>query len=87
MRSAKVCALGVVALIVGSLLAADYAMARGGGRGGGRGGSTRGGGSRARSMRNARKDKGDRKDIEDARERLRQQDYRDHDAGRDRGNG
>ena len=78
--------LSAMVLVLGSLLAADTAMARGGG---GRGGGGRGGGGGMKKgggakVTNKSAQKGPAKDLEALRERLRQSDYRDHDASRDR---
>jgi hypothetical protein len=77
--------LVLTALAAGlGLVAADAAFARGGGGGGGnRGGG--GGRSAARRARQSKKDDGKKRDLEAQRERLRQMDYRDRDASRDRG--
>ncbi len=70
----------------------DSAAARGGGGGGGGGGGARGGGggtrggsARAANLKRQNTKKKDPKELEAERERLRQLDYRDVDAGSDRG--
>ncbi len=83
--------LAGTALVLCTVLGADLAMARGGGGGGGGGGRGGGGGSQGgsrgantRVQRQDRKKK-DPKRLEAERERLRQMDFRDRDAGSDRG--
>ena len=90
MRTSRLSGLAIAALAVFTLAASDFALARGGGGGGGRGGGARrGGGGRSGTGggiggSKSSKDK-NKKDLEAARERLRQADYRGRDAGRDRG--
>jgi hypothetical protein len=86
MNRRYVLATGLLFLF-GSILSAVPADARGGGGGrggGGRGGGGRGGGGGHTRMRNTGGKPKDHKDVEAARERLRQSDYRDRDAPRDR---
>jgi len=68
-------------LALAGLAAADAVQARGGGGGGG----TRGKSAASRRARQQAKKDGKKKDVEAARERLRQMDYRDRDSSRDRG--
>jgi len=65
--------------VLAGFVAADSVEARGGG--GGRGGGA--GRAAGRAGRTNKKDD-KKKDIEAARERLRQMDYRDQDSSRDR---
>lgn len=88
MRLTKFSTLAIAFLAIVALTAPDFAFARGGGgRGGGRAGPTpKSGAAGGKSVGGTRsgKDK-NRKDLESARERLRQADYRGRDSGRDRG--
>lgn len=91
MRPTKFSSLAIAILAILTVAAPDFAFARGGGGGGGggRGGAGRtprsgatGGGSIGGAKSSKDKNK---KDLEGARERLRQADYRGRDSGRDRG--
>ncbi len=89
MRLNKRSYLAVAVLATLAVASSDLAFARGGGGGGGRGGrgpapksGTAGGKSVGGSKSSKDKNK---KDLEGARERLRQADYRGRDSGGDRG--
>lgn len=98
MRPTKFSILGIAALAILAFTASDLAFARGGasgGGGGGGGGGNRGGGGRAPTPKGtpqpktiggakSAKDK-NKKDLEAARERLRQADWRGRDSAGDRG--
>lgn len=95
MRPTKFSSLAIAILAILTVASSDFAFARGGGPGGGGGGGGgRGGGgptpksgaAGGKSIGGAKsaKDK-NKKDLEAARERLRQADYRGRDSGKDRG--
>ncbi len=93
MRASRLVILSLAALAVGTFALSADVLARGGGggghggggHGGGKGG--KGGGRSSRTTHGAKNTKTTKKDIEIGREKLRQIDYRDHDAGTDRGAG
>ena len=89
MRSTKFSTLAIAVLAIVAVASSDFAFARGGGGGGGRGGrapTPKSGATGGKSVGGSKsaKDK-NKKDLEGARERLRQADYRGRDSGRDRG--